>query len=175
VLAIILFIGFWVVLGLAVFFIAIRGGAAGARATLHTRNRGGTVALRLLFVLTYVGFGIGLPAALLAGNHANASAQVGGLSLTQDMKRGRALFGEHCAVCHTLAAANAIGKVGPNLDQLALPQQTVYNTINNGCLQNAPKGSAQECLGQGTMPAQVIQGKQAQDVAAFVARVAGKE
>ena len=28
------------------------------------------------------------------------------------------LFGENCAVCHTLAAANAVGKVGPNLDQL---------------------------------------------------------
>jgi mono/diheme cytochrome c family protein len=175
VLAIIVFIGFWVVLALGVFFIAIRGGAGGARAALHTRSPGGTSFLRVLFVITYVGFGVGLPIALLTGNHANASAQVGGLTLTKNEKTGRALFGEHCAVCHTLAAANAIGKVGPNLDQLQPPQSLVLNTITNGCLQNAPSSSNEQCLGQGTMPAQVIQGKQAAQVAAFVARVAGKE
>src|SRR5947208_270274 len=86
VLAIILFIGFWVVLGFGVFFIAVRGGVGGARAALHTRNRQGAVVLRLLFVLAYVGFGVGLPIALLTGNHANASAQVGGLTLTKDEK-----------------------------------------------------------------------------------------
>ncbi len=174
-LAVILFIGFWVVLGLGVFFIAIRGGMGGARAALHTRSRTGAGVLRLLFAIAYVGFGIGLPAALLTGNHANASAQVGGIRLTQAEKTGRALFGEHCAVCHTLAAANAIGKVGPNLDQLAAPQNLILKTINNGCLQNASTSSTQQCLGQGTMPAQIIQGRQADEVAAFVARVAGKE
>jgi mono/diheme cytochrome c family protein len=175
VLAIILFIGFWVVLGFSVFFIAVRGGVGGARAALHTRNRTGTAVLQLLFALTYVGFGIGLPIALLTGNHSNASAQIGGLNLTQAEKTGRAIFGAHCAVCHTLAAANAIGKVGPNLDELQPAQSVVFNTINNGCLQNAPQGNSEACLGEGTMPAQIIQGRQAQQVAAFVARVAGKE
>jgi mono/diheme cytochrome c family protein len=175
VLAIILFIGFWAVLGLGVFFIAIRGGVGGARAALHSRSRAATGVMRLIFALTYVGFGVGLPLALLIGNHSNASAQVGGLSLTKQEKTGRALFGEHCAVCHTLAGANAIGKVGPNLDQLQPPESLVLNTINNGCLQNASTTSKQQCLGQGTMPAQIIQGKQATEVAEFVARVAGKE
>lgn len=174
-LAIILFIGFWALLGLGVFFIAIRGGVSGARDALHTRGRRGTSVLRLLFAITYIGFGVGLPVALLTGNHANASSQVGGLTLSKDMKTGRALFGERCGVCHTLSAANAIGKVGPNLDQLQPPQTLVLNTINNGCLQNASTTSNQQCLGQGTMPAQIIQGKQAQQVAEFVARVAGKE
>jgi mono/diheme cytochrome c family protein len=175
VLAIILFIGFWAVLGLGVFFIAIRGGVGGARAALHTRDRRGTSVLRLLFALMYIGFGVGLPVALLTGNHSNASAQVGGLPLTKAEKTGRALFGLHCGVCHTLSAANAIGKVGPNLDQLAPPQTLVLSTINNGCLQNGSSSSHEQCLGQGTMPAQIIQGRQAQEVAAFVARVAGKE
>jgi mono/diheme cytochrome c family protein len=175
VLAVILFIGFWALLGFGVFFVAIRGGVGGARAALHTRSSSGLGVLRLLFVVTYVGFGVGLPVALLTGNHANASAQVGGLTLTKDEKTGRALFGEHCAVCHTLSAANAIGKVGPNLDQLEPPQSLVLNTINNGCLQNAPSTSHEQCLGNGTMPAQIIQGRQAQQVAEFVARVAGKE
>ena len=85
------------------------------------------------------------------------------------------LFGQNCGVCHTLAAANGIGKVGPNLDTLKPPQKLVLDTINNGCVQNPPPNSAQACLGEGTMPAQLLQGKDAQDVASFVARVAGKE
>jgi hypothetical protein len=48
-------------------------------------------------------------------------------------------------------------------------------TILNGCLQNPPSGSSQTCLGNGTMPANILQGSQAQDVAKFVAKVAGKE
>ena len=40
------------------------------------------------------------------------------------------------AVCHTLSAANAVGKVGPNLDTLKPPYGLVLNTINNGCLQD---------------------------------------
>jgi hypothetical protein len=64
---------------------------------------------------------------------------------------------------------------GPNLDQIQPAESLVLKTINNGCLQSPPPGDASEtCLGQGTMPAGIVQGKQAQDVAAFVARVAGK-
>jgi mono/diheme cytochrome c family protein len=85
------------------------------------------------------------------------------------------LFGEHCAVCHTLAAANAIGKVGPNLDQIQPAESLVLKTINNGCLQNAPSTSDESCLGFGTMPSNIVQGQQETEIAAFVARVAGKE
>jgi mono/diheme cytochrome c family protein len=128
-----------------------------------------------LFVFLYVAFGIALPLVFLTGNHANASSQVGGIKLTAAEKRGRELFGVHCAVCHTLAGANAAGKVGPNLDQLRPPKNLVLNTILNGCLQNPPPGSKQSCLGYGTMPAAVLQGKQADEVASFVAKVAGRE
>jgi hypothetical protein len=175
VLAVILFIAFWVVLGFSVFFIAVRGGVGGARAALHTRDRRGTSALRVLFAVAYVGFGVAIPIVFLVGNHTNASAQVGGITLTKNEKIGRNLFGVHCGVCHTLAAANAVGKVGPNLDQIQPTFALVMKTINNGCLQKAAPGSPQQCLGQGTMPAGIIQGKQAQQVASFVARVAGKE
>ena len=61
------------------------------------------------------------------------------------------------------------------LDTLKPPASLVLNTINNGCLQNPPPGSQQSCLGQGTMPAKIVQGKDAKDVANFVAKVAGKE
>ena len=117
-----------------------------------------------------------MPFAILTGNQANASEQIGGIKLTAAEKRGRVLFGAHCGVCHTLTAANANGKVGPNLDTLKPPASLVLRTINNGCLQKpASTSDPQNCLGQGTMPAQILQGKEAEEVAQFVGRVAGKE
>jgi mono/diheme cytochrome c family protein len=175
VLATILFLGFWVLLAFTLFFIAVRGGLGGARATLQTQSRGGRHAVLVIFTILYIGFGIAIPIAFLTGNHANASSQVGGLRLSKAQRHGRQLFGQNCGVCHTLAAANAVGKVGPNLDALKPPEKLVLDTINNGCVQNPPPNSAQACLGQGTMPAQLLQGKDAQDVASFVAKVAGKE
>jgi cytochrome c551 len=100
---------------------------------------------------------------------------VGGIKLNAAEKNGRELFGQHCGVCHTLAAANAVGKVGPNLDILKPAQSTILNTIANGCLPNPPKGSNEACLGQGVMPSDVVEGRDAQDVAAFVSKVAGNE
>jgi mono/diheme cytochrome c family protein len=175
VLAVILFLGFWVVLGLGLFFVAVRGGLGGARDTLQSQSRGGRKAAGVIFALVYVGFGIALPVVFLSGNSANASSQVGGIKLTAADKRGRELFGSQCGVCHTLSAASAVGKVGPNLDTLKPPASLVYNTINNGCLPNPPANSPQTCLGQGVMPTNIVQGKDAQDVANFVGKVAGKE
>ncbi len=171
-----LFIAFWVVLGFGLFFIAARGGLGGARATLQHQSRGASRLAGLGFTVVLVGFGIALPLGLLVGNHANASGQVAGMKLTSGEKVGRELFGEHCAVCHTLSAANAVGKVGPNLDMLKPPSSLVLNTITNGCLPNASgANSSEQCLGQGVMPAAIVQGRDAQNVANFVARVAGKE
>ena len=78
-------------------------------------------------------------------------------------------------MCHTLAAANSVGKVGPNLDTLKPPYGLVLNTINNGCLQDPGSNGSEQCLGQGTMPAQIVEGKEAQDVSSFVAKVAGRQ
>ena len=174
-LGVALFVAFWVVLAFGLFFVAVRGGLGGARATIQKQSRGANRAAGTMFVLVLLGFGVALPVALLTGNHANASAEVSGLKLTAGEKAGRELFGSHCGVCHTLAAANAIGKVGPNLDTLKPPASLVLHTIENGCLPNASSGSSQQCLGQGVMPANVVEGRDAQNVSAFVARVAGTE
>jgi mono/diheme cytochrome c family protein len=175
VLATIIFLAFWVLLALALFFIAMSRGVGGARATFQTQSRGGRRVAWVVFVVIYAGFGVAVPAAFLTGNRARASSHVGTIKLTAADKRGRELFGENCSVCHTLAAANAVGKVGPNLDTLKPPASLVLNTINNGCLQNPPPKSPAACLAQGTMPAQLVEGRDAQDVSAFVAKVAGKE
>lgn len=175
-LAVLLFAAFWLVLGFSVFFLGVRGGPSAALTTPGTRgSRAARRGITLVFVITYVAFGIVLPALFLIGNHNNANAQVGGLKLTAAEKRGREIFGERCGLCHTLAAANAVGKVGPDLDQIQPTQQLVLHTIENGCLQNPPPGSQEACLGYGTMPADVVQGLDAVDVAKFVAKVAGQE
>ncbi len=176
VLPVIAFVAFWVLLAFALFFVAVRGGPAGARETLQTQTRGGRKGVALILAIVYIGFGVAIPLAFLTGNHAKASNQIGGIKLNAAQKHGRELFGEHCAVCHTLAAANSQGKVGPNLDTLKPPRSLVLHTIQNGCLQNPPQGDQNEiCLGQGVMPANVVQGRDAQDVASFVGKVAGKE
>ncbi len=171
-----LFVAFWVLLGLGVFFIAVRGGLGGARATFQVQTYGARRTASTLFVIIYVAFGIALPLLFLIGNHNNANGQVGGNKLTPAMKTGRELFGLHCGVCHTLSAANAVGKVGPNLDVIKPSESLVLHTIENGCLQSPPAGdTSQSCLGEGTMPANIFQGQQATDVAKFVAQVAGRE
>jgi hypothetical protein len=175
-LAVILFIVLWVVLGLGLFFVAIRGRARGRESPAEPPSPGGRRAVGLVYLFTYVVFGVALPLIFLTGNHHNSNKQVGGLGLTTAEKSGRELFGQHCGVCHTLAAANAVGQVGPNLDLIQPSTSLVLHTIQNGCLQNPPPSQAsQTCLGYGTMPANILLGNQANDVAQFVARVAGKE
>jgi mono/diheme cytochrome c family protein len=174
VLAVAAFVAFWIVVALGLFVLATRGTGTASPQRRDPGRRSSSLSIGM-FVVTAVVFGVGLPLLMLIGNHANASAQVGGIKLTAAEKSGRELFGQHCGLCHTLAASNSVGKVGPNLDVLQPAQSIVLHTINNGCLPNPPKGSAQGCLGYGVMPAAVVQGEDAQNVAAFVAKVAGKE
>lgn len=171
-----LFVAFWIVLGLSVFFVAVRGGLGGARATFQSQSFGARRAAGVTFTIIYVAFGIALPLVFLIGNHSHANAQYAGIRLSPAEKQGRLLFGQHCGLCHTLAAASAVGKVGPNLDMIKPTETLVLHTIANGCLQKpGPSQSAENCLGQGTMPAAIVTGNQARDVAKFVAAVAGKE
>ncbi len=159
------FLAFWVVVGLALFFIAVRGGPRGARATLQSQSRSGRRAAAVLFTVFYVAVGVAVPALILAGNEDSADARVGGstIELTKQEEDGRAIFGVSCASCHTLAAADAAGKVGPNLDQMRPPEQLVLDAVVRG-----------RQRGSGTMPAGIVQGEDAENVSAFVAAVAGK-
>jgi mono/diheme cytochrome c family protein len=169
-LGVALFIAFWVVLALIIFFVA----GAGRRRRQGGPGRIGP-GMSALLVILYVGFGVALPAIFLHGNSSHANRYVGEVKLTAAERQGREIFAFRCGFCHTLAAANVIGKVGPNLDQLKPSKAIVLRTISNGCLQNAPSGSAQACLGYGTMPAGILQGQEANEVASFVAAVAGNE
>jgi mono/diheme cytochrome c family protein len=160
----------WVLLGLAVFFIAMRGGPAGAREALHTQSKLGNRVVTLGVVLL-IAFGLAVPAIVLAfnANH-KPSVAVGGVHLNAEQQKGRALFARSCAVCHELAAVKSVGRIGPNLDvrvgqDISTPagrKALVLSAISEG-----------RARGLGQMPALLYQGKEAQEVASFVAAVAG--
>src|SRR5947209_20225243 len=115
-LGVILFIAFWVLLAAGVFYFAGRR-PAGERRERAMSYRGSR-ALGWTMLVLYIAFGVAVPILFLHGHHANASAQVGGNPLPPAEKRGREIFAFRCGFCHTLAAANVVGKVGPNLDTL---------------------------------------------------------
>jgi cytochrome c551 len=170
-LAVALFIAFWVVVAGGLLTIAFRGGGGPRMARVVRRRR---PVANVFIGCVYLGFVVAIPLAITIGNRDRNSEQVGGVKLTVAERQGRELFGEHCGVCHTLAAANAVGKVGPNLDAIRPTDALVLRTLANGCLQSPPSTSSpQACLGYGTMPADIVEGQQASEVAAFVAAVAG--
>jgi mono/diheme cytochrome c family protein len=76
------------------------------------------------------------------------------------------LFQTNCGSCHTLAAAGTDGVVGPNLDDLlGLATADANRPRVLAAIQNGVKGR---------MPAGILSGQQAEDVADFVARSAGQ-
>jgi mono/diheme cytochrome c family protein len=161
---------FWLVLGLGVFFVAMGGGPRGARESLHTESKLGRLAVTLGIVAVFA-LGLVVPALVLASNKNNkASVTVGGLQLTAEQQRGRVLFAHSCAVCHSLAAVRSVGRIGPNLDV------RVGDDISTAAGRKALVESAiaeGRARGLGQMPAGLYQGKEAEQVASFVAAVAG--
>jgi mono/diheme cytochrome c family protein len=170
------FVLFWIILGLAVFFVAMRGGPRGARESLHTDAKLGQRAVTLGIVLLFA-VGLAVPALVLVfnGEH-KASVAVGGLHLNAEQVKGRELFSHSCTVCHTLAAVKSVGRTGPNLDkrvgdEIAGKTPAEHKVLAKGLVLDAiEKGRAR---GLGQMPAMLYQGKEAEQVAAFVAAVAG--
>jgi mono/diheme cytochrome c family protein len=166
----IVFVLLWALLGVGVFFVAMRGGPSGARKTLHTESKGGHRLVTLGIVVLFA-FGLVVPALVLAfnGDH-KAGVAVGGVTLNSEQQKGRDLFSHACAVCHTLAATKSVGRTGPNLDirvgaDIATPagrKALVLGAIAEG-----------RARGLGQMPALLYQGKEAEEVASFVAAVAG--
>ncbi len=74
---------------------------------------------------------------------------------------GKAVFVSNCAQCHTLAAAAANGKIGPNLDQLQPDAARVKTQVTNG-------GDGMPAFGD------VLTAAQIDAVSAYVAESAGE-
>ena len=153
----------FLLIGVTVVFLAFGGGAQGARQNLHRQSRGGSRVALTATVLITLAFGAGIPIAVIAANSDNQSKKApGGVKLTAAQQSGRKVFAKNCSTCHTLAASNAVGKVGPNLDQLRPPAALTLNAIQMG-----------RARGQGQMPAGLVDGRDAKNVANYVAATAG--
>jgi cytochrome c6 len=107
-----------------------------------------------------------------------AGCGTGGIAKSGSTQAGKALFSAKCARCHTLGAAGANGKVGPNLDEAfaamrASGRDTHFeeSTIRQ-VVADQIKFPAQRDEGV-NMPADLVKGGAVDDVAAYVASVAG--
>ena len=119
------------------------------------------------FGIVAVLFAIIIPAwAISREGGGSASPQ----DVSDDLQAGKELFVTNCGSCHTLYKAGTDGVVGPNLDELLAPpsptdpdpktiEPRVINAIENGVA--------------GRMPAGILSGAQAEEVAQFVSSVAG--
>jgi mono/diheme cytochrome c family protein len=83
---------------------------------------------------------------------------------------GKRAFSQNCASCHVLEAANASGTVGPNLDEAfgcamrqGFEQDTVRDVVRGQIAYASPP-----------MPRDLVKGEDAENVADYVAEVAGK-
>jgi cytochrome c6 len=115
-----------------------------------------------VFALIFV---VAIPFIAISKEGQGDSAEVTVASSDEEAKE---LFQTNCGSCHTLAAAGTDGVVGPNLDELLgagspdpeANTERVLTAIDNGV--------------EGRMPAGILGGEQAEQVADFVARNAGQ-
>jgi cbb3-type cytochrome c oxidase subunit III len=126
-----------------------------------------------------------LPRALLLLGAALVVAGCGTGGLAKgptDTDTGRKLFSSKCGGCHTLAAAGTTGNVGPNLDHSFAQARAdgFKETAIREIVHEQIKYPGQFDTGnkpselQTNMPANLVRGQEAMDVAAFVAANAGK-
>jgi mono/diheme cytochrome c family protein len=157
------FVAAFVVLGLGTLLFAMSGGRGGVGSVLHSQSRGSRRFATFAFFVFMVVFGVAVPAAVIAANEDNRDIPHAGITnLTAQEKHGQELFGRRCGLCHSLKAANAVARVGPDLDDLAPNEKFVLDAILKG-----------RANGNGQMPAQIYTGEDAEDVAKFVAKSVG--
>ena len=152
----------WVLVGIGVLFVGFSGGPGRARQAYLTRA---SRAFQVTILVIYLGIGIAVPALILTSrtDAEGATSQLQTKHASAQLQRGKTIFRATCASCHTLAAVNARGVTGPDLDRLgALTKARVLSAIKIGG------------TGQGRMPSGLLQGQDAQDVAYFLSQVAGK-
>jgi mono/diheme cytochrome c family protein len=159
---VLLVLGPFVVLGIGVLFVAFSGGPGAAREAYMT---GGRRSFPLAILAIYVALGIAVPAVVIAAR-GEAEGGVGSLrteDASERLEHGKELFVATCKSCHDLDAVQARGVTGPDLDELGgLDRERVLNAIRTGG------------TGQGRMPPGLLEGEDAEDVASYVARVAGR-
>lgn len=116
-----------------------------------------------------------LRAAATATIAVGASALAAGCAGTEknpNLVAGKQLFVAKCGSCHVLNRAGTKGTTGPNLDQ------AFDRSMKDGFGSDAVRGLVASQIGYpnrtGVMPAKLVKGKDAENVAAYVASVVTK-
>jgi mono/diheme cytochrome c family protein len=156
-----LFVLFFLILGLGVVLVAMRSGSKGP--VLDSSHKGSRRLVAWGLGLAVLAFVVAIPVGVAIDN-SDAEATAGAVALNKEEQHGRQVFNENCVQCHVLNASNGVQLVGPNLDELRPPKELVLDAVLKG-----------RARGQGQMPAQVVTGPDAEAVAAYVAKVAGRE
>jgi plastocyanin len=121
---------------------------------------------------------------LVAGGATLLSACTNTGSSNPDLIAGKKLFAQKCGSCHVLARAGTKGTVGPNLDQAfqqplkdGLKRSGIRGVIHDQILYPpsfALDESGKRPDGSAPMPAKIVTGEDADNVAAYVASVVSK-
>jgi cbb3-type cytochrome c oxidase subunit III len=125
---------------------------------------------------------LGAAALLAAGCGYGGAANAG---QPPDTQSGQQLFTQSCGSCHTLSAAGTSGTIGPNLDNAfaadvkeGYPQSVIENVVLDqirlGSGPIATYTTNKKFTPQTPMRANILEGQDAIDVAAYVASVAGQ-
>ena len=123
--------------------------------------------------------------ALLLAGIVTAATGVAGCNLADsgtNVVNGKEQFVANCASCHVLARAGATGVTGPNLDEAfqrarkdGFGESTFEGIVHQQILNPAINPQIAPITRQQTsMPAKLVTGEDAEDVAAYVASAAGK-
>jgi mono/diheme cytochrome c family protein len=112
----------------------------------------------------------------------NGDAARGADEVPAKYKEGQDLFQTNCGTCHTLYAAGTDGNYAPDLDTLLAESGPASETedpkgteeqIETRVL-NALENGVDSTTTPGRMPANILSGPQAKEVAEFVAHTAGE-
>jgi mono/diheme cytochrome c family protein len=88
-----------------------------------------------------------------------------------DTSRGKQLFQQKCASCHTFADAKTTGAVGPNLDDAFSSDKT--QGFSEQTMADIVRG--QIAYPEEPMPPNLVRGKDADDISLYIAKCAGNE
>jgi cytochrome c551 len=105
-------------------------------------------------------FSTSTPSSTPSSQPSTGGGSTGGGGASGDVAKGQTLFQDNCATCH-VTEKGAAATVGPNLADLApsLTEQRILDQIKNG---------------GGAMPAGLVSGQDAKDVAAYVLSLANQ-
>jgi mono/diheme cytochrome c family protein len=110
----------------------------------------------------------------------DGDAARGAQKVPSNLESGQYLFQVNCGTCHTLYAAGTDGNYGPDLDELLAPAglptgPSAPDTIKatEGRVLNAIENGVDSKTTLGRMPGGILNEEQSEEVAEFVANVAG--